>query len=165
MSKKMVVIAGMALALSAGSLMAQDTTSTGKVQSSTVTCADLNWSALLPTGTLNEGSIVARGFTGNEIKSLHGFATDTLLDSMTSLLTQIGRQRAKLGAEQNGITALIRSNNTAAMNVAASKAQITDTDFAYETAELTRNQIIQQASSTILSQANQLPNIALSLLR
>jgi hypothetical protein len=45
MSKKMVVIAGMALALSAGQLMAQDTTSTGKVQSSTVTCADLNWSA------------------------------------------------------------------------------------------------------------------------
>lgn len=127
--------------------------------------ADLNWSALLPTGTLNEASIVARGFTGDEIKSLQGFATDTLLDSMTGMLTQIGRQRAKLGAEQNGITSLIRSNNTAAMNVAASKAQITDTDFAYETAELTRNQIIQQASSTILSQANQLPNIALSLLR
>jgi len=45
MSKKMVVIAGMALALSAGQLMAQETNSTGKVQSSTVTCADLNWSA------------------------------------------------------------------------------------------------------------------------
>lgn len=127
--------------------------------------ADLNWSALLPSGTLNEASIVARGFTGEEIKSLQGFATDTLLDSMSGMLTQIGRQRAKLGAEQNGITSLIRSNNAAAMNVAASKAQITDTDFAYETAELTRNQIIQQASSTILSQANQLPNIALSLLR
>ncbi len=126
---------------------------------------DLNWSALLPSGTLNEASIVARGFTGEEIKSLQGFATDTLLESMTGMITQIGRQRAKLGAEQNGITSLIRSNNTAAMNVAASKAQITDTDFAYETAELTRNQIIQQASSTVLSQANQLPNIALSLLR
>jgi hypothetical protein len=45
MSKKMVVIAGMALALSAGQLMAQEENSTGKVQSSTVTCADLNWSA------------------------------------------------------------------------------------------------------------------------
>lgn len=45
MSKKMVVIVGMALSLSAGQLMAQETTSTGKVQSSTVTCADLNWSA------------------------------------------------------------------------------------------------------------------------
>ena len=45
MSKKMVVIAGLALSLSAGQLMAQDTTSTGKVQSSTVSCADLNWSA------------------------------------------------------------------------------------------------------------------------
>ncbi len=127
--------------------------------------ADLDWATLLPTGTLNEASIVERGFSGDEIKAIQGFATDILLDSMTGMLTQIGRQRAKLGAEQNGITSLIRSNNAAAMNVAASKAQITDTDFAYETAELTRNQIMQQASSTILSQANQLPNIALSLLR
>lgn len=127
--------------------------------------ASLDWATLLPTGDLNEASIVSRGFTGDEIKSLQGFATDTLLESMSGMLSQIGRQRAKLGAEQNGITSLIRSNNTAAMNVAASKAQITDTDFAYETAELTRNQIIQQASSTVLSQANQLPNIALSLLR
>ena len=45
MSKKVVVAAGMVLALSAGQLMAQETNSTGKVQSSTVTCADLNWSA------------------------------------------------------------------------------------------------------------------------
>ncbi|OOV88697.1 flagellin [Oceanospirillum linum] len=127
--------------------------------------ADLDWATLLPSGTLNEASIVARGFTGDEIKSLHGFATDTLLDSMSGMITQIGRQRSKLGAEQNGITSLIRSNNTMAMNVAASRSQITDTDFAYETAELTRNQIIQQASSTILSQTNQLPQIALSLLR
>ncbi|MFG1488450.1 flagellin, partial [Oceanospirillum sp. HFRX-1_2] len=127
--------------------------------------AGLDWATLLTAGDLNEASIVERGFTDDEIKALHGFATDTLLESMTGMITQIGRQRAKLGAEQNGITSLIRSNNTAAMNVAASKAQITDTDFAYETAELTRNQIIQQASSTVLSQANQLPNIALSLLR
>ena len=45
MSKKVVIAVGMALSLSAGQIMAQDTTSTGKVQSSTVTCADLNWSA------------------------------------------------------------------------------------------------------------------------
>ncbi|SMP07395.1 flagellin, partial [Oceanospirillum linum] len=44
-------------------------------------------------------------------------------------------------------------------------SRIQDTDFAAETAELTRNQIIQQASTTILSQANQLPQTALSLLR
>lgn len=127
--------------------------------------AALNWSALLPEGTLDEANLVASGFSGDDVKRLHGFATDTLLDSITGMLTQVGRQRAKLGAEQNGITSLIRSNQTAVMNVGASKAQITDTDFAYETAELTRNQIIQQASSSVLSQANQLPNIALSLLR
>ena len=57
MSKKMVVIAGMALALSAGQLMAQETTSTGKVHSSTVTCADLNWSAEVLAANPDIGSM------------------------------------------------------------------------------------------------------------
>lgn len=126
----------------------------------------INWGNLLPGGNdLNEASIVARGFTGDEVKSLQGFATDTLLETMSSVLSQVGQQRSKLGAEQNGITSLIRSNNAAIVNVSQSRSQIIDTDFALETAELTRNQIIQQASSTVLSQANQLPQVALSLLR
>ncbi|WP_028304767.1 flagellin [Oceanospirillum maris] len=102
--------------------------------------------------------------TGDELHTIHGFATDTLLDSMTSLITQVDKQRAKLGAEQNGLTSVIRSNTTAVVNVSDSRSRIMDTDFAAETSELTRNQIIQQASTTILSQANQLPQTALTLL-
>jgi len=102
--------------------------------------------------------------TGTQLNALHAFATDTLLDAMTSLVTQVDKQRAKLGAEQNGLASTVRNNTTAVVNVSDARARIQDTDFAMETAELTRNQIIQQASNSILAQANQLPQAALSLL-
>jgi flagellin len=96
---------------------------------------------------------------------LLNFGTDMLLDTMSDLVTQVDRNRAKLGAEQNGMSSTIRSNAASIVNVSDARARIQDTDFASETAELTRNQIIQQAATSILSQANQLPNAALSLLR
>ena len=105
------------------------------------------------------------GLDDAAVNKLHSFATDTLLGAMSDLITQVDKQRAKLGAEQNGLTSTVRNNTTAVVNVSDSRARIQDTDFASETAELTRNQIIQQASTTILSQANQLPQTALSLLR
>lgn len=105
------------------------------------------------------------GFDDDQLNSIHNFATDTLLDAMSSLVTQVDRNRSKLGAEQNGLSSTIRSNSASIVNVSDARARIQDTDFATETAELTRNQIIQQAATSILSQANQLPNAALSLLR
>ncbi len=110
-------------------------------------------------------TVVASNFSDEDLNKIHGFATDALLDTMSGLITQVDKQRAKLGAEQNGLTSTVRNNTTAVVNVSDSRARIQDTDFAAETAELTRNQIIQQASTTILSQANQLPQTALSLLR
>jgi flagellin len=105
------------------------------------------------------------GYTDDQLNSIRNFATDTLLDTMSDLVTQVDRNRAKLGAEQNGLSSTIRSNAASIVNVSDARARIQDTDFATETAELTRNQIIQQAATSILSQANQLPNAALSLLR
>ena len=58
----------------------------------------------------------------------------------------------------------IRNLSNISENLSAARSQIRDTDFAAETAELTRNQIIQQASVSVLSQANQRPQTALSLL-
>ena len=104
------------------------------------------------------------GFSDSQLNKIHAFATDSLLDFMSDLVTQVDKQRAKLGAEQNGLTSVIRNNTTAVVNVSDSRSRIRDTDFAAETAELTRNQIIQQAATTILSQANQLPQTALTLL-
>lgn len=104
------------------------------------------------------------GFSDAQLNVVNGFLTDSMLDMMSDLVTEVDKQRAKLGAEQNGLTSTIRSNTTAIVNVSDSRSRIQDTDFAKETAELTRNQIIQQASTSILSQANQLPQAALSLL-
>lgn len=80
-------------------------------------------------------------------------------------LKAIGTMRAKLGASQNRFDAVVSSLQTFSENMSASKGRIVDADFASETATLTRNQIIQQAGTAMLSQANQLPQAALSLLK
>ncbi|GAC27173.1 flagellin [Brumicola pallidula] len=77
----------------------------------------------------------------------------------------INGKRADLGAVQNRFQSTIRNLSNVSENVSAARSQIRDTDFAKETSELTRAQIIQQASTTILSQANQRPQAALSLLQ
>ncbi|HJU50436.1 MAG TPA: flagellin [Pseudogulbenkiania sp.] len=80
-------------------------------------------------------------------------------------LKAIGNMRASLGAAQNRFDAVVSSLQTFSDNMSASKSRITDADFAAETATLTRNQIIQQAGTAMLSQANQQPQAALSLLK
>ena len=81
-----------------------------------------------------------------------------------SAIKTIDSARADLGALQNRFQSTIRNLSNIVENVSAARSQIRDTDFAKETAELTRAQILQQASTTILSQANTRPQTALSLL-
>lgn len=84
--------------------------------------------------------------------------------SIDSAIKTIDSARADLGALQNRFQSTIRNLSNIVENVSAARSQIRDTDFAKETAELTRAQIMQQASTTILSQANTRPQTALSLL-
>ena len=86
------------------------------------------------------------------------------MGQVDSAISRIGSTRAELGAVQNRFQSTIRNLANISENVSAARARIRDTDFAAETAELTRNQILQQATTTILSQANQRPQAALSLL-
>ncbi|MBB1337976.1 flagellin [Pseudoalteromonas sp. SR44-2] len=79
-------------------------------------------------------------------------------------LAQIDSQRADLGAVQNRFGHTISNLANVAENVSASRSRIQDTDFATETAHMTKNQILQQAGTSILSQANQIPQAAISLL-
>jgi len=79
-------------------------------------------------------------------------------------LEQISSQRASLGAIQHRLESTINNLTTNSENLSASRSRILDADFAAETANLSRNQIIQQAGVSILAQANQQPQIALSLL-
>jgi flagellin len=85
--------------------------------------------------------------------------------SITQAISTVDAQRADLGALQNRFQSTIRNLSNISENVSAARSRIRDTDFAVETAELTRWQIIQQASVTILGQANQRPQAALSLLQ
>jgi len=84
--------------------------------------------------------------------------------SVDAAIKTIDSKRADLGAIQNRFQSTIRNLSNIVENVSSARSRIRDTDFAKETAELTRSQILQQASTTILSQANQRPQAALSLL-
>ncbi|MEQ1772145.1 MAG: flagellin [Burkholderiales bacterium] len=80
-------------------------------------------------------------------------------------LSQINTARGDLGAYQNRFTSAIANLQTTSENLSASRSRIQDADFAAETANLTRGQILQQAGVAMLAQANALPNNVLSLLR
>ncbi|MFC3121854.1 flagellin N-terminal helical domain-containing protein [Agaribacter flavus] len=84
--------------------------------------------------------------------------------SIDAALSTVGANRADLGALTNRFQSTIRNLSNVTENVSAARSRIQDTDFASETANLTRNQILQQASTTVLSQANQRPQAALQLL-
>ncbi|WP_193049051.1 flagellin [Pseudoalteromonas undina] len=86
------------------------------------------------------------------------------IQTIDAALAQIDAQRADLGAVQNRFGFTIANLANVSENVSASKSRIEDTDYAAETAKLTKNQIMQQAGTTILAQSNQLPQAALSLL-
>jgi flagellin len=97
-----------------------------------------------------------------DITSRHG--SNVALDIVDLALEQISTQRSQLGAIQNRLESTISNLTTNSENLSASRSRILDADFAAETATLSRNQIIQQAGVSILAQANQQPQIALSLL-
>lgn len=88
----------------------------------------------------------------------------TAISKMDSILATTTSARAELGSKQNRFNSVIRSNDNTAQNVSASRSRIEDTDYAKESAILARNSVLQQASSSMLAQANQQPQIALSLL-
>ncbi|QLE08741.1 flagellin [Pseudoalteromonas shioyasakiensis] len=100
--------------------------------------------------------------TGISVSSQVG--AQLVLAGMDSLIAVVDKKRAELGAVQNRFQSTIRNQSNIAENLSAAKSRIKDTDFAQETANLTKMQILQQASQTILSQANQRPQAALSLL-
>ena len=87
------------------------------------------------------------------------------LSLVDNALGSINNTRADLGAIQNRFTSVVANLQTSTENLSASRSRIKDTDFAKETAELTRTQILQQAGTAMLAQANQVPQNVLSLLR
>ncbi|WP_416757858.1 flagellin [Roseateles sp. So40a] len=89
----------------------------------------------------------------------------TVIDNIDAAITTVSGQRAILGASQNRFDAIISNLSVSVENQTAARSRIMDADFAAETANLSRAQILQQAGNTMVAQANQLPQQVLSLLR
>jgi flagellin len=131
--------------------------------------------AITVAGTTNSATVAgfANGTIGT-VSTTTGISTlnvssftgaQLAIQQIDSALTGVNTARADLGAIQNRFSSVVQNVSTASENLSASRSRIRDADFARETAELTRTQILQQAGTAILAQANSVPQNVLSLLR
>ena len=108
------------------------------------------------------------GFVKNGDSIAFDISTSTgaqnVIANIDNFIQSVDSKRAELGAVQNRLESTIRNQSNVSENVSDARSRIRDTDFATETANMTQQSIIQQASQSILSQANQRPQLALSLL-
>ncbi|MGC2166127.1 MAG: flagellin [Gallionella sp.] len=117
---------------------------------------------------LTAGTTAAAGATFSSIASVDITTATGALNALSAIdgaITTINTSRAELGAYQNRFASIVSSLQTTTENLTASRSRIQDTDFAAETASLSRNQILQQAGTAMLAQANQLPSLVLNLLK
>jgi len=112
-------------------------------------------SAVIDLETLSAGSDISAWQSAYS-------ALDTYI---TGALNYISQERAVYGSQMNRLGYLSTNLTSQSTNLQASRSTIIDTDFASETAKLTRGQIMQQAATAMLAQANQMPNVVLSLLK
>ncbi|MNU96519.1 A-type flagellin [compost metagenome] len=129
------------------------------------TPATLSNLGLVQTST-NGGALT--GATPTFVKDLNVTTAEGAQQALSIIdkaLESVNSTRADLGAIQNRFTSVVANLQTSSENLSASRSRIRDTDFAKETAELTRTQILQQAGTAMLAQANQVPQGVLSLLR
>ena len=138
---------------------------------------DINYQAPSGTAATDVTISVAGGFTtgvqtigstGTAIAAVDISTTagaNSALTAIDAALNQINSSRAALGAVQNRFLTTIENLQTTAENLTASRSRIMDADFAAETANLSRSQILQQAGTAMVAQANQLPQQVLQLLK
>ncbi|WP_336333036.1 flagellin domain-containing protein [Pseudomonas putida] len=140
----------------AGTMTFQVGSNTGTSNQITITLASGFDAATLSVGS---GTIAISG-TSADIEANFSAAV-TAIDAA---LQSINSSRADLGAAQNRLTSTINNLQNINENAEAARGRVQDTDFAAETAQLTKQQTLQQASTSVLAQANQLPSAVLKLL-
>ena len=136
-------------------LYSQNTITVGQAATAT------NLTTGLTTGAT--ATAVQTGFANGNV--LTGSASNSMMFAMDAALTAVNTARATLGAIQNRFQSVVNNLATQSENLTASRSRILDADFASETASLTRAQILQQAGTAILAQANAVPQNVLTLLR
>ncbi|WP_099603558.1 flagellin [Stenotrophomonas maltophilia] len=121
------------------------------------------WGTAAAAGAYTAGTDTSANVQKLDVST--GLGAQQALEVVDKALGAINSTRADLGAIQNRFTSVVANLQTSSENLSASRSRIKDTDFAKETAELTRTQILQQAGTAMLAQANQVPQGVLSLLR
>jgi len=136
---------------------------TGQVKFSSSEAYSITGSDATVMGNTNANASVLDNVGAIDITSQQG--ANNAIQVVDSALQFINNSRAALGAVQNRVDSTISNLSTTSENLSAARSRIEDTDFAAETAELTRSQVLQQAGMAMLAQANAQPNNVLSLLR
>ena len=142
------------LAGSAGALTFQVGANTTASDTLTVTTTDMSADASITD------------VTGTTIDSTTNTAAlNSVVNGIDSAIDDINKQRAVFGATQNRFNAVVSNLQSSVENQSAASSRITDADFAMETANMSRSQILQQAGTAMVAQANQLPQQVLKLLQ
>ncbi|MDB5877761.1 MAG: flagellin [Variovorax sp.] len=113
--------------------------------------------------TVTAAGTAQTGFSGLSVDTVDG--ADNAMLAMDAALKSVNAARADLGAIQNRFESVVSNLSTTTENLSASRSRIQDADFAAETASMSRSQILQQAGTAMVAQANQLPQSVLSLLK
>jgi len=117
------------------------------------------------TLTISGVTLSKLSISGLTVSGATGSAAASAITAISNALEKINTNRANLGAIVNRLGYVVSLNQITSNNLSAANSQIQDTDFAAETANLTKNNILQQAGTAILAQANSIPQNVLSLLR
>ncbi|GAB3349407.1 FliC/FljB family flagellin [Chromohalobacter beijerinckii] len=125
---------------------------------------DATYAASVTTETNDDGEITSMTVTAESELQGNGSKTSSPLGALDSAISDVDSQRSELGAMQNRFDSAITNLSTTETNLSSARSRIEDADYADEVSNMTRNQILQQAGTSVLSQANQLPQNALSLL-
>jgi len=161
------VNANSALTLTSTSSLTRSAITLNSASSDGITLAGLSSTALSAAG-LTEGYTAATTTAGAGVSSINlttAAGAQAALAAVDSAINTVNSTRAALGAYQARFVSVVASLATTAENLTASRSRVQDADFAAETAALSRAQILQQAGTAMVAQANQLPQGVMALLR
>jgi len=139
-------------------------TGSTSVNNGTIANGDAGWT----TSSTNSGRAAA---LANQVNAVATGSDETqanqllVLAAAKTYIENLSTQRSLLGAYQNQIEFTVSNVTELSSNLSAARSNVQDTDYASETAALTKGQILQQAATAMLAQANQMPNVILSLLK
>jgi len=146
-------------------LLSKDATLTFQTGEATTGTVDVNTVDITGSNFAQTASLVGQSFTNADGSGNSSLNSNSLQDTIDASIAEISTQRAKFGAQVNRLTHNVANLQALHENLTSANSRIQDTDYANETAQLTKTQILQQAATAMLSQANAQPNVVLALLK